>query len=238
MHDATGRAQSLPLLKHPVGTDPPPPLLRAPRSPWLPEHPSGSSNSSRPSGGPHWPRSCSRGPIFQIEKLTLQALKSFLRASFPGELELQSVRIVPPIILNMKSMLGALRETLPCPRGLHHTFGRKLLGAPGFHFDSGVEGILRLPRFGDPSAPDPPGGVPGHSPLFLQLRRVYEVRLGSALLGNQEALALRTCASSFLPECLALCTLRELFYLCWALSSTHKLWNQARFLGLWQLWNS
>lgn len=100
----------------PGSTDPPPPLLRAPRSPWLPGHPSGAGDWSRPSDGPHWPQSCSRGPIFQIEKLTLQALKCFAPASCEGlNSDLSEWgALVAPIILNTKSMLGALRETFPC----------------------------------------------------------------------------------------------------------------------------
>lgn len=56
------------------------------------------------------------GPIFQIEKLTLQALKCFAPASREGSNSSLSEwgALVAPIILNMKSMPGALRETFPC----------------------------------------------------------------------------------------------------------------------------
>lgn len=86
------------------------------------------------------------GPIFQLEKLTLQALKCLALAS--RGLELHYVRMGRPSCPHntgcVKSIQG-VSETFPCSRCLCHVSG-KLLRAPGFHFGSGVKEILRLPR--------------------------------------------------------------------------------------------
>lgn len=134
------------LPRHRVGTDPPPPLLRAPgaRGCWSIL----LAQATRPA--PRWPALASvlrsGGPIFQIEKLTLQALKCFAPAS--RGVELHYVRMgrfsCPHNSGRVKSIQG-VPETFPCSRCLCHVSG-KLLRALGFHFGSGVEEILRLPR--------------------------------------------------------------------------------------------
>lgn len=99
---------------------------------------------------PWWPALASvllgAGGIFQIEKLTHQALKCFAPAS--RGLELHSVRMGCPSCPHntgcVKSIQG-VSETFPCSRCLCHVSG-KLLRAPGFHFGSGVGEILKLPR--------------------------------------------------------------------------------------------
>lgn len=137
------RSPILPL--HRVGTDPPPPLLGAPgaRGCWsilLAQATRPAPLVARIGLSP-----ALGGPIFQIEKLTLQALNCFAPAPEGSNFTVRMGRSSCPNNTGRVKSIQGVSETFPCSRCLCHVSG-KLLRAPGFHFGSGVKEILRLPR--------------------------------------------------------------------------------------------